>query len=732
MASGGQRLVPGGQGGSIMVARPQGQQPQMIPGGQIVRASSGILLGTQRPGAPLPSQMIRPGLPTAPASSQGVQNVVIRQNGARPGLPGAQITVPLSTLQGLQAGQGIPTGQPGHLLVKTETGQYQILRVGPPGQQQQPQHQQPQQHHHQQNNNMNNINPTTVSVSPVAVTSHTSHTSHQTQQVVRPPVVSAVTSTPIMRPTSAPTTVNQIRHPVTPLTAPNAPTPATIRQSMTNSNAVQSNPPNANTMGQQMTPDTAKIKCKNFLATLLRLASDQPEGVARNVRSLIQGLIDGRVEPEVFTTNLQKELNSSPQPCLVPFLKKSLPYLQQSLATQELTIDGVHPPSLSQVGKLPPAMNQTQPVRISAPSVLPTPPTPRPPQPQPQPVLPQQPVQPPPPTPPIQPPTQPSHPTPPTHPTQLPVPTRQITPRAPITRPGLQIPPPVTVADRVTEFPSAPTNINRPGLTLAQNQSNLSKPNALPVIRDKKSSNSYSAAGDDDINDVAAMGGVNLQEEANKILGSSDNVGTVIRSCKDETFLQTGLLHQKISRICKEKGLESPTAEVIGLISHATQDRLKTLVSKLSVIAEHRLDMIKTEGPYEVTDDIKGQIRFLEDLDKMEKKKQEEMERELLIRAAKSRTKTDDPEKEKMKAKAKELQRIEQEQQRHSEANATALAAIGGPKSKKFKFDENNKMGGAVPIRPRTKRVHLRDVIFLMEQEKDLRHSPLLFRSYCS
>ena len=29
-------------------------------------------------------------------------------------------------------------------------------------------------------------------------------------------------------------------------------------------------------MGQQMTPDTAKVKCKNFLATPLRLASDQP------------------------------------------------------------------------------------------------------------------------------------------------------------------------------------------------------------------------------------------------------------------------------------------------------------------------------------------------------------------------------------------------------------------------------------------------------------------------
>ena len=93
-----------------------------------------------------------------------------------------------------------------------------------------------------------------------------------------------------------------------------------------------------------MTPDTAKLKCKNFLATLLRLAGEQPQDVANNVRTLIQGLIDGKVEPEIFTTRLQKELNSSPQPCLVPFLKKSLPYLQASLTSGELSIEGVRAP----------------------------------------------------------------------------------------------------------------------------------------------------------------------------------------------------------------------------------------------------------------------------------------------------------------------------------------------------------------------------------------------------
>lgn len=36
-------------------------------------------------------------------------------------------------------------------------------------------------------------------------------------------------------------------------------------------------------------------------------------------------------------------------------------------------------------------------------------------------------------------------------------------------------------------------------------------------------------AGDDDINDVAAMGGVNLAEETQRILGSTELIGTQIR-----------------------------------------------------------------------------------------------------------------------------------------------------------------------------------------------------------
>ena len=66
--------------------------------------------------------------------------------------------------------------------------------------------------------------------------------------------------------------------------------------------------------------------------------------------------------PEDFTDQLQRELKSSPQPCLVPFLKKSLPHLRQSLAVGELTIEGVQPPSRVTVA---PGLQQLPHIQVS-------------------------------------------------------------------------------------------------------------------------------------------------------------------------------------------------------------------------------------------------------------------------------------------------------------------------------------------------------------------------------
>lgn len=176
--------------------------------------------------------------------------------------------------------------------------------------------------------------------------------------------------------------------------------------------------------------------------------------------------------------------------------------------------------------------------------------------------------------------------------------------------------------------------------------------------------------GDDDINDVAAMGGVNLAEESQRILGCTENIGTQIRSCKDEVFLNLPSLQARIRAITSEAGLDEPSQDVAVLISHACQERLKNIVEKLAVIAEHRIDVIKVcwkwfyiqmkilisyflqlDPRYEPAKDVRGQIKFLEELDKAEQKRHEELEREMLLRAAKSRSRVEDPEQAKMKAR---------------------------------------------------------------------------------
>lgn len=72
---------------------------------------------------------------------------------------------------------------------------------------------------------------------------------------------------------------------------------------------------------QRPANDNTKEKCRKFLANLLELSSKEPKAVERSVRTLIQELIDMKVEPEDFCDKLERLLNASPQPCLIGFLK---------------------------------------------------------------------------------------------------------------------------------------------------------------------------------------------------------------------------------------------------------------------------------------------------------------------------------------------------------------------------------------------------------------------------
>ena len=94
---------------------------------------------------------------------------------------------------------------------------------------------------------------------------------------------------------------------------------------------------------------------------------------------------------------------------------------------------------------------------------------------------------------------------------------------------------------------STPTTVS--SRSSSKSSSSKSRVNASKE-KEKKNNFSSSLRDDDDINDVAAMGGVNLQEESQRILATNaEIVGQQIRSCKDQDFLFTTPLHKRINQI---------------------------------------------------------------------------------------------------------------------------------------------------------------------------------------
>ncbi|XP_066435074.1 transcription initiation factor TFIID subunit 4B isoform X2 [Eleutherodactylus coqui] len=388
-------------------------------------------------------------------------------------------------------------------------------------------------------------------------------------------------------------------------------------------------------------------KCKNFLATLIKLASSGPQSptMGQNVKNLVKSLLDSQLEPEEFTTKLYMELKSSPQPYLVPFLKKSLPSLRRLTPNSEefiLQCGQPNPPpvttatnSLSFVKFTPSSsMPTVKPVGTTALGTVKVQHTPS--------TVPQ----------PLG--------------TLKPVNIKQVVVQQPTSG----------MVKQVTTLPPNPAlGIIKPGEkhvslnTLIQmghlppasvlKQIAVSGNKVLSLQASTLPSKENSTAcfrEEDDINDVTSMAGVNLNEENACILATnSELVGAVIRSCKDEPFLYTSVLQTRILDIGKRHDIKELNSDVMNLVSHATQERLRGLIEKLTVAAQHRSTNCKQSDRYVQTSDVRAQLKFLEQLEHLEKQRKTEEEREMLLRAAKSRANKEDPEQLRLKQKAKEV-----------------------------------------------------------------------------
>ncbi|XP_067287530.1 transcription initiation factor TFIID subunit 4 isoform X2 [Pseudorasbora parva] len=462
-------------------------------------------------------------------------------------------------------------------------------------------------------------------------------------------------------------------------------------------------------------------KCRNFLSTLIKLATSgkQSSETVANVKELVRNLLEGAIEAEEFTSRLYKELNSSPQPYLVPFLKRSLPalrqltpdstaFIQQSQALQASTVVLTSPNTAGTTATAPRTLIQPALSNSSQTASL---------------VL--------------QPPQQGAVVKPPQVTlTTTPMVTLRGQPHSHIVvgQPQVQLKQIQTVA--VKQGVVSGTKLAPGSVSVALAQKNKAKDGAGGTFRD-----------DDDINDVASMAGVNLSEESARILATnSELVGAVTRSCKDEAFLSASMLQHKILEIGQRFGVTELGPEVVNLVSHATQQRLQNLLEKVSLIAQQKNMTYKEDSRYEQVDDVRSQLKFFEQLDQLEKQKKEEQEREILMKAAKSRSRQEDPEQLRLKQKAKEMQQQELAQIRQRDANLTALAAIGPRKKRKLdspSFGTDAEGSGLCSsasgglnagasrqfTRQRITRVNLRDLLFCLENERSTSHSQLLYRA---
>ncbi|KAG8570991.1 hypothetical protein GDO81_011500 [Engystomops pustulosus] len=474
-------------------------------------------------------------------------------------------------------------------------------------------------------------------------------------------------------------------------------------------------------------------KCKNFLATLIKLASSGPQSptMGQNVKNLVKNLLDSQLEPEEFTTKLYKELKSSPQPYLVPFLKKSLPSLRRLMPNSQefiLQCGQPNPPpqtaatnSLSFVKITPSSAGQiVKPIVSTALATMKI------------------------------------------HPTTTAVPQSFSTLKPVNIKQVVVQQPTVGIVKQVTTLPpNSALNIIKPGekhisLNTVIQPGHLPPASVLKQVTvpghkvisvhtsslTTKENSTACFREEDDINDVTSMAGVNLNEENACILATnSELVGAVIRSCKDEPFLFTSALQTRILDIGKRHDIKELNSDVMNLVSHATQERLRGLIEKLTVAAQHRSTNCKQSDRYIQYSDVRAQLKFLEQLDHLEKQRKTEEEREMLLRAAKSRANIENPEQLRLKQKAKEMQQLELEQIQYREANLTALAAIGPRRKRPLETSLQNVMEGfhmssssvfSVPksiFVPKITRVSLRDLIFCMEQDRTTKHSLSLYRA---
>uniref|UniRef100_A0A1I7YYF6 TAFH domain-containing protein n=1 Tax=Steinernema glaseri TaxID=37863 RepID=A0A1I7YYF6_9BILA len=464
--------------------------------------------------------------------------------------------------------------------------------------------------------------------------------------------------------------------------------------------------PNAQNIDQQ-----AVMKCARFFRTLIQL-SNQPDHQqsAELVTGLVRDVIKGQLEVEQFTARLQKALGSKAQPHLQPFLQKTLPALRDQMQRQELILEGMN---LSQIVGVIPAGDAST---FSAPEA---------------------------------PPVSFSN-------------GQQIVMQQRIPPPGMGNVQYVQSGQHLikTDGPAPMTRMGSMGVNGTPSPASvLSTPppnsvGAPPSILVKSepiepgTPVSISSQHEDQPKSNAPGPSITYAQAAPQMPATTVTapVAAPAEQIQTKPFTNVQMLNQYrvlsldvlLSRIrhAMPETSSAPSSanslpaddQALTLLAQAAEYRLRKVLTHVSTTAEHRSEQLRSNPNYRQLDDHRRQLKFVEEMEKIDYERRENREKEALIRMSKSKGKDKDT-----LEKAKQIQQADQLAARNRDANAAAMAALSGTKKRRLDDPLGQSVAHGVSMsnttsRPRTKRVLTKDFLLVLSQDKFMKDSELRLR----
>ncbi|KAK4481547.1 hypothetical protein RD792_012448 [Penstemon davidsonii] len=207
-----------------------------------------------------------------------------------------------------------------------------------------------------------------------------------------------------------------------------------------------------------------------------------------------------------------------------------------------------------------------------------------------------------------------------------------------------------------------------------------------PSSKKQKVSGGFLDQSIEQLNDVTAVSGVNLREEAEQLFSGSkedsrvsEATRRVVQEEEERLILHKIPLQKKVVEIMAKSGLKSMSNDVERCLSLCVEERMRGLIASLIRLSKQRVDIEKPRHRTIITSDIRQQIMTINRKAREEwEKKQAETEKSLKQIDPESGAGVDgDKEKDETRAKSVKANKEEDDKMRTTAANVAVRAATG-------------------------------------------------------